>query len=968
MATTEPTGSVLRAADVRKAYFEFFEARGHTFVPSSTTCPTDDPSLRDTFANAGMNQFKPAFLGQVEPGSPLEGITRAVNTQKCIRAGGKHNDLDDVGKDTYHHTFFEMLGNWSFGDYFKADAIQWAWELMTQVYGLDPERLYATYFGGDEAMGQGPDDEARELWLRYLPADRVLPGNAKDNFWEMGETGPCGPCSELHYDGREDDAERAQKPGRELVNMDDPRVIELWNLVFIQFERVEGGSLRSLPAKHVDTGMGLERIVRTVQGKQSNYDTDLFTPLFAAIQRLTGARAYAGKLGTEDEGGVDEAYRVIADHARTLTFALTDGAAPGNEGRSYVLRRILRRAVRYGRQKLNAEEGFLSKLVPVVVNSMGEVFPELNRDPKRVVEIVRDEEASFGRTLDRGIKMFEDFAEGSQVISGADAFQLYDTYGFPLDLTELMASERGLTVDVAGYHAAMEEQRERSKAGGKKAGGDQLVLGPAETARLARLNVRPTMDDDKHHGRDIHATVKAIWNGANFDEHATPTTTRRIGVLFDKTNFYAEAGGQVADTGRVMVTRSTGSDHTKGGEFKVEDVRSFGGFVLHIGRVTRGELRVGDQVRLDIDATKRDRTRANHTMTHVLNLALRDVLDGPVDQKGSLVDEEKLRFDFSHNGPVTPEELAQVEDRVRAVIGENLEVHADLAPLESAKKISTLRAVFGERYPDPVRVVSVGASVEELLADPESDKWAPLSVEFCGGTHLHATGEAGAFAITSEEGVAKGVRRITALTGPAAQAAMAAADRLDESLATAGTLTGVKLAAEASEIQSELEVLTLPAVRKTKIREGLAALQDRIKAAKKGEAKKRAAEAAAAAASIAESASLSSEPVVIATIETGGDRKALESAMNTIRQKVPTKPVLLLSPDEDEGKVTVMAGVPQNAISLGLKAGDWVREVVGVLGGKGGGRPDAAQGAGTDLAKIGEATKLGRQVALRAMS
>ncbi|VAX40930.1 Alanyl-tRNA synthetase, partial [hydrothermal vent metagenome] len=429
-------------AQIRQTFLDYFvEQHSHRFVPSSPVIPHDDPTL--LFANAGMNQFKPAFLGQVAPGDSLDGVTRAANTQKCIRAGGKHNDLDDVGKDTYHHTFFEMLGNWSFGDYFKAEAIEWAWDLLTRVYGLPGEQMYATYFEGDEKAGLEPDHEARDLWLRYLPPERVLPGNMKDNFWEMGETGPCGPCSELHFD------RLGERDAASLVNADDPDVIEIWNLVFIQYDRQTGGSLVNLPAQHVDTGMGLERLASLIQGVTSNYDTDAFTPIFAAIERLThDTRGYHGKLGADDPDSHDMAYRVIADHIRTLTFAITDGAVPSNEGRGYVLRRILRRGVRFGRQMLNAQTGFFSELVPVVVETMGEAFPELRKNPEQVIEIIKEEEESFGRTLDRGIKRFEEAAAANTSITGPDAFQLYDTYGFPLDLTVLMAEERGLTVDV----------------------------------------------------------------------------------------------------------------------------------------------------------------------------------------------------------------------------------------------------------------------------------------------------------------------------------------------------------------------------------------------------------------------------------------------------------------------------------------------------------------------------------------
>ncbi|QKK08184.1 MAG: alanine--tRNA ligase [Planctomycetota bacterium] len=730
-------------AQIRQTFIDYFVGRhAHRFVPSSPVIPHDDPTL--LFANAGMNQFKPAFLGQVAPDSPLAGVARAVNTQKCIRAGGKHNDLEDVGKDTYHHTFFEMLGNWSFGDFFKEEIIEWAWDLLTNVYKLPGERLYATYFGGDEATGLKPDTEARDLWRRFLPAERVLPGNMKDNFWEMGDTGPCGPCSELHFDrigGRDAAA---------LVNADDPNVIEIWNLVFIQYDRQPGGALKNLPAQHVDTGMGLERLASIIQGVTSNYDTDLFTPIFAAIENIThDPRGYHGKLGKDDPDGHDMAYRVIADHVRTLTFAITDGAVPSNEGRGYVLRRVLRRAVRFGRQKLNAPPGFFSQLVPVVVEHMSVAFPELKKNPERVIEVIREEEESFGKTLEKGIKRFEEAAEGAQTVSGEDAFQLYDTYGFPLDLTVLMAEERGLTVDVDGFEKCMAEQKERSRGAQSSGPGETETLDPEALARLQRLNVKPTDDSNKFNARDLRATVKAIWSGHNFDEHATATSNvaRRVGLIFDKTNHYAEMGGQVTDHGRALVSheRKVGG-HNHGGEFKIEDVRAFGGYAVHFGRVVRGEIRVGDDVQLHIENQRRGQVAANHTATHLLNLGLRRVLGEGVEQKGSLVETDRLRFDFSHNKPVSPDELGLVEQIVAERIEQDLEVFADLAPLYVAKGIKGLRAVFGETYPDPVRVVSVGVPIQTLLDDPDNAEWAEYSVEFCGGTHVAKTGEAKAFA------------------------------------------------------------------------------------------------------------------------------------------------------------------------------------------------------------------------------
>ncbi|GAB4383259.1 MAG: alanine--tRNA ligase [Phycisphaerales bacterium] len=944
-------------AEIRRAFIEFFRQRGHQFVPSSPTVPHDDPTL--LFANAGMNQFKPLFLGQVDPNSPLAGLKRAANSQKCIRAGGKHNDLEDVGKDTYHHTFFEMLGNWSFGDYFKAEAIAWAWELLTEVYKLAPDRLYATYFEGSPEHGVSADEEARELWLRFLPEQRVLPGNMKDNFWEMGDTGPCGPCSEIHYDrigGRD---------ARAYVNKGDPNVIEIWNLVFIQFDRQSDGSLRTLPARHVDTGMGLERLVSVIQNKTSNYDTDVFMPLFAAIERVTGDQGYHGRLGRDDPDGHDTAYRVVADHIRTLTFAITDGAIPSNEGRGYVLRRILRRAVRYGRQKLGARTGFLAQLVQPVVETMGEAFPELRRNPQHVADVIFEEEESFGRTLDRGIGLFEEIAgQTCGKISGRDAFRLYDTFGFPLDLTQLMASERGLSVDVAGFEACMAEQKARSRAGAKGTGTDELSLDADAIARLGRMNVKPTDDSHKFHGRDMRATIRAIWNGQNFDEHTGTRATQRVAIVLDKTNFYAEMGGQVGDHGRIVSARESRFEgNGLGGEFRVDEVRTFGGYVLHIGHVARGELRVGDEVRLHVETQRRHQVSANHTATHMLNFALREVLGEHVDQKGSLVAPDRLRFDFSHPHPVEHEQLEQVQSIVRSLIDRDLTVYADTGPLSTARRIRGVRAVFGETYPDPVRVVSIGVPVRELLESPEREQWRTYSVELCGGTHLTSTGQAGGFVVVSEEGIAKGIRRVTALTGPLARAAEQAADGLEARIEEAARLSGAALSSEVTDIAQQIDALTIPAVRKSALRTSVAELMERVKKEQKEAGAARAREAAEMARKIGESAATSMEEVVVATLELGSDRQALQAALATICERVPRAGVMLLSPDDESGRVSVMAAVPKPLIGRGLKANDWVREVTAIMGGKGGGKPELAQGAGSEIDKLkqaaGEARKIG---------
>jgi alanyl-tRNA synthetase len=979
VSTTTPSSDT-----VRGLFIDFFkskpapgEGRGHAFIPSSPVIPHEDPTL--LFTNAGMNQFKPIFLGQADPGSPMGKLKRAANTQKCIRAGGKHNDLEDVGKDTYHHTFFEMLGNWSFGDYFKAEAIDWAWEFLTKVCGIDGERLYATYFGGDEQAGGGglaPDTEARELWKRYLPESRIIPGNMKDNFWEMGDTGPCGPSSEIHYDriGGRDAAS--------IVNTGDPDVLEIWNLVFIQFNREGPHALKPLPAKHVDTGMGFERLVSVLQNKRSNYDTDVFSPYFDAIRKVTGAPPYEGKLGTADAGNVDTAYRVIADHIRTLTFAITDGAVPSNEGRGYVLRRILRRAVRYGRQMLGAQPGFFSELVPVVVEKMGHAFPELTKDPQRVMAILREEEESFGRTLDRGIRLFEEAAaravehrhaslgQSEATILGDDAFRLYDTYGFPIDLTMLMAEERGLRVDTAEYERLMEEARERSRGGGgaRAQGVKELALDADAIEKLHRMGshgLTPTDDSPKFAGKDIIATVRAIYNGDNFDENVRADMgkadgTGMVGVILDKSNFYAEMGGQMTDAGRLFITREARSsvrDVQDGGEFKVEQVRSFGGYVLHIGRVTRGEIRVGDSVQCTVEGHRRTSIAANHTATHLLNFALRKVLGDHVDQKGSLVAPDRLRFDFTNPGPVSGEQLAQVEEIVREQIRGTLPVFAAAAPLDKARTITGLRAVFGEAYPDPVRIVSIGRPVEELIAQPENPAWAEYSVEFCGGTHLGATAQAQEFAIVTEEAVAKGVRRVVALSGVPARAAIAAADTLEQRLDAASHLDVQALPAELHEIARQIDEMTIPVARKDDLRKKAGLLQERVKTAQKEQAGVRRQQAAGLAREIAEASPTG--PIIVAKIELGSDRGALEQAVKTIRDRRPNAAVLLLSPpapDETEApKVSIMAAVPEPLTKGGLRAGDWVREVAAVLGGKGGGRPDAAQGAGPDVAKLPEA-------------
>lgn len=710
------------ATRIRETFINYFKnhsSHPHTFYPSCPVVPFDDPTL--LFINAGMNQFKPIFLGQVDPNHPMSKLNRAVNSQKCIRAGGKHNDLDDVGKDVYHHTFFEMLGNWSFGDYFKRETIEMSFNLLTKVYRIDADRLYATYFGGDPKQQLLPDEETRAIWLKYLPPSRVLPFGCKDNFWEMGDIGPCGPCTEIHYD------RLGNRDASALVNADVPDVIEIWNNVFIQYNRENSGKLVPLPNKHVDTGMGFERLASILQGKTSNYDTDVFTPLFQTIQTITKAEPYEGKLGAEDANNKDMAYRVVADHIRTLTFAIADGIMPSNDGRGYVLRRILRRAVRYGQQFLNAPKGFLNQLVQVVVNMMHNTFPELKTKQKEVEEAILEEEESFGRTLNKGIEKFRKIVESVRganqrdnqkalVISGKDAFFLYDSMGFPIDLTQIMAEEEGLIVDVEGYEEQMKLQSERSKQDRKKGSGNgtrPLVLEAKETNALMEQGISITNDDPKYEwNKTLHAKVVAIFatteSSCEFVSIVTPQKHDRIGIILDQTSFYAQAGGQVYDTGSLL------KDQPVGTRFNIDAVESYAGYVLHTGTLESGSLQVGEDVSCQVDYERRRKIAPNHTMTHVLNFALRKVLLTNVDQRGSLVDDVKMRFDFTTNKPLTSSQLQAVENMCEDSIKQELQVFTKNVSQTDARRIQGLRAVFGETYPDIVRLVSIGQAIDPV--------------------------------------------------------------------------------------------------------------------------------------------------------------------------------------------------------------------------------------------------------------
>ena len=955
-ATTTPTST-----QIRRQFIDFFvDKAGHTEVPSSPVVPHDDPTL--LFANAGMNQFKPYFLGTEQPE-----FTRAVDTQKCIRAGGKHNDLDDVGKDTYHHTFFEMLGNWSFGDYFKKEAIQWAWELLVDVWGIDPGRLHATYFEGDESEGLEPDHEARDLWLKYLPAGQVHPGNKKDNFWEMGDTGPCGPCSELHYDRSPD------KSGASLVNADaQDTVVEIWNLVFIQYNRQQSGELVPLPAKHVDTGMGFERIVRVLQGVDSNYDTDVFGPIFAEIQKITGARAYQpGANKAELEDPINIAYRVIADHIRTLTVALSDGAHCTNEGRGYVLRSILRRAVRFGKQTLGVEEPFFYKLVPTVVEHFGDVFPEIKTKQDDVVAELKEEEESFRKTLDRGIGLFEEVLSGvagdakRPVFPGDEAFKLHDTYGFPIGLTQLMAEERGLTVDLEGFEREMEAARERSRGEGGGADAKQSLLELVQKGLDAGW-----FAETKFVGYDAtempeQPNVLNVFKmqGEVYESAVEAEAGDAVALVFETTPFYAEAGGQVGDTGEVMIRHSTSPT---GGEIVkccVRDTIKIGGVHLHLGTVEEGKLEViaGNpevSASLHVDADRRAAITSNHTVTHVMNRALRDLVNKDAMQKGSLVDDEKTRFDFSHGHALTPDEIEAVEKQVNDDITADLEVFAEYAPQTEALKINGLRAVFGEKYPPTVRVVSVGADVHDLLAQPDSGQWQNLSIEFCGGTHLAKTGDAEGFVITGQDAVSKGVRRLTAITGPAAHKATAQGEALLHRAESLGEVAPDQLAVAIDEVGKAAVEQQTPLVLRGKIQAALAALNEKLKKHQKAQESQQGEAVVEVARTIAGSAD---DTIICAKVE-GADAKSLRTAMDVIRSKKPNA-AMMLAADAGEGKVALLASVPKDVIAKGLKAGDWVKHTAPIVGGGGGGRPDMAQAGGKDPSKIEEALESAKSFA-----
>ena len=704
----------MTSKEIRESYKSFFQSKGHTIVPSAPMVVKGDPTLM--FTNAGMNQFKDIILGNAEIKH-----SRVADSQKCLRVSGKHNDLEEVGHDTYHHTMFEMLGNWSFGDYFKHEAIDWAWEYLTEVLHLSPERLYVTVFEGAPAEGLERDDEAASIWAKHLPAERIINGNKHDNFWEMGDQGPCGPCSEIHIDIRSDE-ERKAVDGLTLVNQSHPQVIEIWNLVFMQYNRKADGSLEPLPKRVIDTGMGFERLCMAMQGKTSNYDTDIFTPMIQAIATLTGI-----EYGADQKS--DVAMRVIADHIRTIAFAITDGQLPSNAKAGYVIRRILRRAVRYGYTFLGRREAFMYSLLPVLIETMGDAYPELIAGRELIAKVMREEEESFLRTLETGIRLLDKQIEeakkaGKTVLDGHDAFVLYDTYGFPLDLTALILTEQGLSVDEAGFDKAMQEQKERARNAAAIDAGDWQVVNDGSAVRFVGYDT-------------LECTTEILRYREVKQKNAT-----FYQVVLSETPFYAEMGGQVGDKGFLIA-----ADGTK---YEVFDTKRENNLAIHLMKKLPATLE-GD-FRAVVDEERRHRIEANHSATHLLHEALREVLGSHVEQKGSFVSDEVLRFDFAHFAKVEPEQLRAVERivaaRIRACIP--LQEYREV-PIDEAREMGAM-ALFGEKYGDHVRVIRFGSSTE-----------------FCGGTHVASTGVIGTLRITSESSVAAGVRRIEAVTGAAAE-------------------------------------------------------------------------------------------------------------------------------------------------------------------------------------------------------
>ncbi|MDB6028439.1 MAG: alaS [Verrucomicrobiales bacterium] len=916
----------MTSAQIRQSFLDFFKSKGHTIVPSSSLMP-DSPGL--LFTNAGMNQFVPIFLNERKPDvSKWSGVipgsdTRAADTQKCIRAGGKHNDLDDVGLDTYHHTFFEMLGNWSFGDYFKKEAIEWAWELVVGIWKFPPQRIYATVYNPDKSENDPSefDQEAWNFWAEKFrsvgldPAVHIVNGNKKDNFWMMGETGPCGPCSELHVDLTPNGDTKGA-----LVNKGSAQCIEIWNLVFIQFTANPDGTFSPLPAKHVDTGMGFERVTGIIQNTKnftdfskiiSNYETDIFRPIFDAVGKLSG-KEYGGTIPTgtrtvkegdkekqvpaaaSDAEARDIAFRVIADHIRTLSFAIADGISPGNNERNYVLRRILRRAVRYGRT-LGFHEPFFYKLVDVVAEKFGHVFPELREKHHNVEDIIKAEEESFNKTLDRGIDLFNDEAKSlsGKSFSGDFAFKLYDTYGFPLDLTELMARERSLSVDVAGFKALMEEQKSRARAAQKK-----------EIVSVSNIDTsRPT----QFVGYDSLQTSAKVLEVVDLKG--------KFAAILDVSTLYAEMGGQVGDTGELIL----------GGQlWRINNTQKVGNTWLHVLAEEPSTLVPGMEVQLAVDVNRRNAIQRHHTVTHLLHWALHEVASKEASQKGSFVGPDKLTFDFN-SAPLTREQIADIEKLVNERILENATVSWTEVPYVDIKGRKEVMQFFGEKYGDKVRVVQIGGRAGEFNG---------YSMELCGGTHTRATGEIGLFRIVGENAIAAGVRRIEAVAG------LQAYEKTNLERELIVSVAG-KINSPIAEVEKKIE--SLLAQQKE--------LERQLKVAQQKQAAGRAKEL------IASAQTINSIPAIIENLgEADGD--TVQTVADAL--KAQFKGVIVLG-GAANGAVSLIAAVTAD-FTAKVQAGKIIQTIAPIVGGKGGGKPDNARGGGKEVAKLDEALAKAKQL------
>jgi alanyl-tRNA synthetase len=927
----------MTSAEIRQSFLDFFREKEHTIVPSSSLLP-DAPNL--LFTNAGMNQFVPIFLGQQKP--PWN-PARVADTQKCIRAGGKHNDLEDVGLDTYHHTFFEMLGNWSFGEYFKKEAIEWAWELLVERWKFPAQRLYATVYEPGPGEPSEFDREAYNHWAHLFreadldPKIHVLNCGRADNFWMMGDTGPCGPCSEVHVDLTPDGDTRGA-----LVNKGDPRCIEIWNLVFIQFNANPNGTFAPLPQRHVDTGMGFERVAAIIHGTKtftdfsgtiSNYETDIFRPIFDELEKLSGEKYTStlpeknSQLSTPNsQQAIDVAFRVIADHIRALSFAIADGIIPSNEGRGYVLRRILRRAVRYGRS-LGFHEPFFFKLVDVVAKTMGDVFPEIRAKQKTIKDVIRREEGAFNKTLDKGIELFErEVARGVSTISGAFAFRLYDEQGFPLDLTELMARERGLAVDVAGFERLMEEQRERARKAQKK---EKISVEESE------LKAAPT----KFLGYDYleaESVVETVLPGTKPEE---------LNIVLDRTPLYAEMGGQVGDRGLLHVP---GHDRTEVGQLRVIDTQKRGDVFVHRAALVEGRApEPGEAVRVSVDTDRRRAIQGHHTVTHLLHWALHEVVSREASQKGSYVGPDKLTFDFS-SAPLTKQQVRDVEKLVNEKIAERAPVSWTEIPYEEAKQRTDIIQFFGEKYGDRVRVLQIGGTPRALNG---------YSMELCGGTHVRSTGEIGPFRIVKEEAIAAGIRRIEAVAGDAARgwATQEAArqqekfEALTRKKPDIATLPVFKNDATTSEM---LQQINARSARLEKV-------EVEVRDWEKQSAKTAEAELRSRAAQVANELiqSHAGEKFCVAEVK-DGDGKLLQAVADTLKSKFDG-PIFLVA--ATNGSVALVASVPKE-MSASLQANKLIQQIAPIVGGKGGGRPENAQGAGKDASKIAEALAKAREL------